>query len=436
MLERAKEIVRDIAAETDSIILMHSLSGKDSIALLDLCAPHFERIVCVYMYVVPDLDHIKPYYAYAASKYPNTEWAQVPHYGLYSWIKYGYMGVEKNPKQRLWKLADIIDKMRERTGVEWCCLGFKQTDSMDEELAGLGSAVIGINGPFTTTAVECRNCIFQDNSSPVAGTASHEGGSCAFIKEGYLKLKNCKFLGNSANSRGGAIRAIGKTSVIFMDNCFFSGNTITGQWGSAVQLSDGVVCANNCTFVDNVGAGCPVNGGGAFFLSSNTIIENRPANGTNDAAFRCESKADRGSTLINNLIINLNPEGSALILNSSGTYKSLGYNVIGTVALGSGCNDPIVTLDYKAESVIDGELDGYCWKWDITQIQENLKGYAVADEVYDAAIGFDPSAYCGISVVGRAFATWVTPNAFAYDCRGNVRGDDGFQPGSYDPNLD
>lgn len=314
--------------------------------------------------------------------------------------------------------------------------GFKQTDSMDEELAGLGSAVIGINGPFTTTAVECRNCIFQDNSSPVAGTASHEGGSCAFIKEGYLKLKNCKFLGNSANSRGGAIRAIGKTSVIFMDNCFFSGNTITGQWGSAVQLSDGVVCANNCTFVDNVGAGCPVNGGGAFFLSSNTIIENRPANGTNDAAFRCESKADRGSTLINNLIINLNPEGSALILNSSGTYKSLGYNVIGTVALGSGCNDPIVTLDYKAESVIDGELDGYCWKWDITQIQENLKGYAVADEVYDAAIGFDPSAYCGISVVGRAFATWVTPNAFAYDCRGNVRGDDGFQPGSYDPNLD
>ena len=134
MLERAKEIIRDIAAETDSIILMHSLSGKDSIALLDLCSPHFRRIVCVYMYVVPDLDHIKPYHAYAASKYPNTEWAQVPHYGLYSWIKYGYMGVEKNPKQRLWKLADIIDKVRERTGVEWCCLGFKQTDSLNSLL--------------------------------------------------------------------------------------------------------------------------------------------------------------------------------------------------------------------------------------------------------------------------------------------------------------
>lgn len=134
MLERAKEIIQGIAAETDEVMLMHSLSGKDSIALLDLCAPHFKRIVCVYMYIIPDLDHIKPYHAYAASKYPNTEWAQVPHYGLYSYIKSGYMGIERNPNQRLWKLADIIDRMRERTGVEWCCLGFKQTDSLNRLL--------------------------------------------------------------------------------------------------------------------------------------------------------------------------------------------------------------------------------------------------------------------------------------------------------------
>ena len=134
MLDRAKEIIRDIAAETDSIILMHSLSGKDSIALLDLCAPHFKRIVCVYMYTVANLEHIKPYHLYAASKYRNTEWIQVPHYGVYSYIKSGYMGIERNPRQRLWKLADIIDKVRERTGVEWACLGFKQTDSLNRLL--------------------------------------------------------------------------------------------------------------------------------------------------------------------------------------------------------------------------------------------------------------------------------------------------------------
>ena len=134
MLERAKEIIADIAAKTDSIILMHSLSGKDSIALLDLVAPHFKRIVCVYMYVVPDLDHIAPFQRYAAKKYPNTVWLQVPHYGYYSWVKYGFMGVERNPNQRLWKLADIIDKVRERTGVEWACLGFKQSDSLNRRL--------------------------------------------------------------------------------------------------------------------------------------------------------------------------------------------------------------------------------------------------------------------------------------------------------------
>lgn len=134
MLDRAKEVIADIAKETDSIILMHSLSGKDSIALLDMCYPHFKRIVCVFMYIVPNLDHLKPYLQYAQAKYPNAQWIQVPHYGLYSYIKTGYCGCEQNPKQRLWKLSDIIDKVREHTGIEWCALGFKQTDSLQRLL--------------------------------------------------------------------------------------------------------------------------------------------------------------------------------------------------------------------------------------------------------------------------------------------------------------
>ena len=87
MLERAKEIIAEIAEKTDSIILMHSLSGKDSIALLDLLHPYFKRIVCVYMYVVPNLEHIEVYRRWAQATYPKAEFVQVPHYGLYSWIK-------------------------------------------------------------------------------------------------------------------------------------------------------------------------------------------------------------------------------------------------------------------------------------------------------------------------------------------------------------
>lgn len=134
MLERAKEIIEEISGQTDEIILMHSLSGKDSIALLDLCYPKFKRILCVYMYLIPNLEHIMVYHAWAKRKYPNIEFVQVPHYGWYSYRKHGFMGMESDPQQRLWKLSDIIDKIREKSGIEWVCLGFKQSDSLNRRL--------------------------------------------------------------------------------------------------------------------------------------------------------------------------------------------------------------------------------------------------------------------------------------------------------------
>lgn len=134
MLERAKEVIKDVAKETDSIILFHSLSGKDSIALLDLLYGHFKRIVCVYMYVVPNLSHIQRYYVYAKKKYHNIEFIQVPHYGYYSIIKAGFMGIRENKKQRLWTLSDITEKVRQKTGIEWACFGFKQSDSLNRRL--------------------------------------------------------------------------------------------------------------------------------------------------------------------------------------------------------------------------------------------------------------------------------------------------------------
>lgn len=133
-MQRAKEIISEIASKTDSIILMHSLSGKDSIALLDLCAPYFRRIVCVFMYTIPNMQHIDEYRIYAERRYPNTEWIQVPHYCIYTYIRTGYMGCTRNEKQRKWRLTDIIEKIKERTGIEWVCLGFKQNDSLNRRL--------------------------------------------------------------------------------------------------------------------------------------------------------------------------------------------------------------------------------------------------------------------------------------------------------------
>lgn len=313
---------------------------------------------------------------------------------------------------------------------------FWQGSEMEAEVSGKGSPVFGINGSYMTTSVECVNCIFEGNVNGVAGTTSHEGGACAFVSEGYFRARDCVFRGNTSNSRGGAIRTISAKAVVFLDRCLFTGNKVKGTWGSAIQVSDGVVCANNCTMVGNDGSGSTLNGGGAFLLSNNTIIDDAAPSGTNNAAFRCESKADRKSTLINNVLSNSLSDGVGLILNSSGTFFSKGYNVIKNITLGSNCADPTVKEDLQKDVVLTGKLEGRCWEWDLAQIEDELKGYTNADEVYDAIVGFDPSAYCGISVLGRAFSTWVTPTAFSYDGRGELRGDDTIQPGSYDPNLD
>lgn len=314
---------------------------------------------------------------------------------------------------------------------------FYQSAAMAAEIGGKGSAVFGINGPYLTTSVECNNCIFEGNVNGVSASAQ-DGGPCAFVTQGYFKARNCVFRNNSANSRGGAIRTCDKKGVLYLDRCLFTGNKLTGStWGSAIQCSAGVICANNCTMVGNTGAGSTLNGGGAFFLANTTIIDGSAANGTNNGAFRCESKQECKTTIINSVFSNSDNSGHGICLNgSSSTLISRGFNVLKSVNKSDGVTDPTVKEDLVKDIVLAGELKDNCWVWDIAQVEADLKGYAVADEIYDAAVAFDPSAYCEISVLGRAFATWVSPTSFAIDGRGSSRGDDGLQPGSYDPNLD
>lgn len=133
-MRKASETLKEIASKTDKVILFHSASGKDSIALLDLCAPYFKEVVCVFMYVVKDLEHIRRYINYAERKYPNCHFVQVPHYALFSYIKTGYLGCKANPKQRQYSLAEITEKIRERTGIDWALFGFKQSDSMNRRV--------------------------------------------------------------------------------------------------------------------------------------------------------------------------------------------------------------------------------------------------------------------------------------------------------------
>jgi sulfate adenylyltransferase subunit 2 len=134
MLNRAKEIIDIVRQQTDEVLLFHSLAGKDSIALLDLCYSKFRRVVCVFLYLVKDLESSAVYYRYAKTKYPNIEFIQTPHMAYYSYRKYGLFGLDANSKQRKYTMSDICDKIREHTGIEWAIFGFKQSDSLNRRL--------------------------------------------------------------------------------------------------------------------------------------------------------------------------------------------------------------------------------------------------------------------------------------------------------------
>jgi len=128
------DCIKKVAAQTNNVILFHSANGKDSIALLDMCYPYFKKIVCVYMYMVKDLDHINAYISWAKAKYPTIEFMQVPHYVLSQYIRDGYMGITPDRTQRVYQLKNIVEMTKKNTGIAWAIFGFKQSDSMNRRL--------------------------------------------------------------------------------------------------------------------------------------------------------------------------------------------------------------------------------------------------------------------------------------------------------------
>lgn len=134
MLTQAQQIIEQIAQKTNKVILFHSMSGKDSIALLHLLYPHFDQVTCVFMYVVKDLEHIAKYMHYINKKYPKARIIQIPHFAVFSYIKTGHLGHKQNEKQRLYNLSDLTDNIREKTNIEWAVFGFKQSDSMNRRV--------------------------------------------------------------------------------------------------------------------------------------------------------------------------------------------------------------------------------------------------------------------------------------------------------------
>lgn len=130
-------IIRSVRKQTGTAVLFYSAGGKDSIALLDMLAKEFEKVICYYMYLIPNLDHVQPYIKWAETHYGNVEVRQIEHFQMDYFRKGGYFCdadprfqlPKKDPNAlRVRKIGDIEQWVREQTGIKFAFSGMKGQD--------------------------------------------------------------------------------------------------------------------------------------------------------------------------------------------------------------------------------------------------------------------------------------------------------------------
>jgi hypothetical protein len=142
----------------------------------------------------------------------------------------------------------------------------------DHNHAQYGGAIIEQNaGQFTMT-----DCDFTQNEAFVfAGAVWHS--QTAGKDQVPARLRGCRFIGNVADSRGGAVLFTATDSIVV--NCFFAGNRSNTSSGGGIQcgpvpganFGTGDLQADNCVFVGNH----------AFAAGAISLINSPMANITN-----------------------------------------------------------------------------------------------------------------------------------------------------------
>jgi hypothetical protein len=126
-------IIKNTRELTDSVILFHSATGKDSILLCDILSKNFCNVICCFMYYVKDLEYEHRYIEWAKKTYSNISFIEVPHFAVFSFIKHGYLGIKKENVKNV-RLKDINDMVIKNTGLEYTVFGFKKQDSIDRRI--------------------------------------------------------------------------------------------------------------------------------------------------------------------------------------------------------------------------------------------------------------------------------------------------------------
>lgn len=110
-IDLANKVIDSVREHASSCIVMMSL-GKDSIVTLDLLYSKFERIVCIYMYFVKDLEHINRWIKWLLARYPKIEFEQIPHWNTTYNLRWGIYCVA-NPKVRVLNLSMVVKQLKQ-----------------------------------------------------------------------------------------------------------------------------------------------------------------------------------------------------------------------------------------------------------------------------------------------------------------------------------
>lgn len=128
------EILKEVRKLTKEVVLFHSLSGKDSIALLEMCSKIFDRVHCVFMYVVPDLEHINRYRRFFLAQYDNIKFYDYEHFALNSYKKIGHLGIKIDTEIKTNCLGKVMKQVQKDLGINWIILGSKQSDGLSRRI--------------------------------------------------------------------------------------------------------------------------------------------------------------------------------------------------------------------------------------------------------------------------------------------------------------
>jgi phosphoadenosine phosphosulfate reductase len=126
------EVVRRASCLFREVLVPFS-GGKDSLAALNLCWQHFDKVEAFYCYVIPGLSFVEDSFARCRQRYPGLVIHQVPGATLSDLLRSASF---RHPTAMTLNLPSVKYKdceayARKLSGIEWCGGGHKITDSLE-----------------------------------------------------------------------------------------------------------------------------------------------------------------------------------------------------------------------------------------------------------------------------------------------------------------